>query len=277
MYETLINAEQLSESYQLSDWVILDCRYDLADKTAGREAYLKGHIPGACYVDLHEQLAGTVGPGSGRHPLPTPEQLVEVFSSLGISQDSQVVAYDAASGAFAARAWWLLRFMGHSRVAVLDGGWPAWLAAGLGSENGDVRAPRADFSGEARVDRIVEMEDVLSSEKLVDSREGPRYRGEVEPIDPVAGHIPGALNRSWKDNLDASGTFLDSSELHRQFTDLYADTAAEEVVFYCGSGVTACHNLLALAHAGLPEARLYPGSWSQWCSSKDRPIATGSE
>jgi thiosulfate/3-mercaptopyruvate sulfurtransferase len=276
MYSTIINVEQLS-SHSGQDWVVVDCRYDLADADSGYQGYLEAHIEGALYADIHRDLSGEPVTDHGRHPLPSADELRKLFSSLGINKEKQVVAYDASSGAFAARLWWLLRYMGHDAVAVLDGGWQAWQTAGLKTEAGEPNNQSLDFSGEPRAEWLVTMDKVLDAPLLIDSREAQRYRGEIEPIDPVAGHIPGALNHCWKENLDESGRFYASEHLRQQFSQIYTDTDGEQVVFYCGSGVTACANLLAVAHAGLPPAKLYAGSWSDWCSRADNPIATGSE
>ncbi|NKB37376.1 MAG: sulfurtransferase [Gammaproteobacteria bacterium] len=275
MYNTLISETQLFENLENPDWIVIDCRYDLANVTAGHHSYLESHIPGSIYADLHKHLAGETTSDSGRHPLPDEARLIEVFSSFGIDADKQVVAYDGASRAFAARLWWLLRYMGHTRVAVLDGGWQAWLAQNRPSQAGDTETSPAKFSGRARSDRVIMLDQVAQSELLVDSREAARYRGEVEPVDPVAGHIPGARNYCFQNNLTADSRFLTAHELKKQFKQLFSGTEPEKVVFYCGSGVTACHNLLAMAHAGLPEAILYAGSWSEWCRSGERPVATG--
>ena len=277
MYDTLISVEHLLENLGNTDWVVIDCRYDLGDAVAGHQSYLEGHISGAIYADLHKHLAGEVSADSGRHPLPDEASLTEVFSSFGIDADKQVVAYDGASGAFAARLWWLLRYMGHSRVAVLDGGWQAWMTKTRPCEAGVSRPSPAEFKGRAQPDKLVMLDQVLQSELLVDSRESARYRGEFEPIDPVAGHIPGARNHFFQNNLTVDSRFLPAKVLKAQFREVFSGTEPENVVFYCGSGVTACHNLLAMAHAGLPDAKLYAGSWSEWCRSGERPVARGSD
>ncbi len=276
MYETIISVENLICNHKSKNWVVVDCRYDLGDPGYGHRTYLESHITGAVFADLHDHLSGEPATDHGRHPLPTADKLRRIFASLGIERGIQVVAYDALSGAFAARLWWLLRYMGHKEVAVLDGGWQAWLRAEQALESGENLATAARFEGEPRSDRLVMLEEVASSPLLIDSREPARYRGEVEPIDPVAGHIPGAVNRCWKENLAENGCFLGSGQLKQQFSLIYTNTAAEDAVFYCGSGVTACHNLLAVSHAGLADARLYAGSWSEWCSSAARPVETGS-
>jgi len=277
MYKTIISVDDLRCYEDRENLRVVDCRYDLGDISAGYRAYLGSHIEGAVYADILDDLSGEAVTDHGRHPLPTADKLRKVFSSLGIDKDKQVVVYDDSSSAFAARLWWLLRYMGHDEVAVLDGGWQAWRSADLAVDTGEGKSTFASFKGEPRSKWLVTIDNVTVSPLLVDSRDAARYRGEAESIDPVAGHIPGAVNHCWKDNLSEDGLFLDSRQLRRQISQIYAETPAEQVVFYCGSGVTACHNLLAVAHAGLPAARLYAGSWSEWCRETGRPIATGSE
>jgi thiosulfate/3-mercaptopyruvate sulfurtransferase len=277
MSSPLIDPKGLSARLGDAAWLVVDCRYDLRDVEAGRRAYLEAHIPGALFADIKRDLSGPPLTDRGRHPLPTPEALAKLFGRIGIGAGTTVVAYDDAGGGFAARLWWLLRYLGHDAVLVLDGGWQAWLAAGLPSRGGEeVRSP-AVFRGSPRRDWLVRLEDVPSARLLVDSREPPRYRGEVEPLDPVAGHIPGAVNRYWKDNLDGEGRFRLPRELSAEFDRLAGGVPPGEIVFYCGSGVTSCHNLLAMAQAGLPPGRLYAGSWSEWCSDPGRPVARGEE
>lgn len=276
MYGTLIDTDTLRARLDDPDWMIVDCRFDLKDPHAGRRAWLEGHVPGAAYADLERDLS-VPRPGAGRHPLPDAARLEAVFSRLGIEAGRQVVAYDAEDGGFAARLWWLLRYAGHDAVAVLDGGWRAWREAGLAQRAGEERPPPARFRAALRPERIVGAAQVPSVPRLVDARDPARYRGELEPLDPVAGHIPGAVSHCFRRNLDARGRFLPPARLRAQLEAVLAGCPAQEAVFYCGSGVTACHNLLALAHAGLPEGRLYPGSWSEWCSDPARPVATGDE
>ena len=278
MYNTLIESDTLNRHLAYPDWLVMDCQYDLMDKGAGYRSYLAGHIPGAVYADLHRDLSSPHPvTDRGRHPLPSGEQLAQTFSTLGISNHKQVVAYDNSGGAFAARLWWLLNYAGHERVALLDGGLKAWREAGHEVDTAVPEVTAGDFKVSLNHERLVRVHEVEGVARLVDSREAPRYAGEVEPIDPVAGHIPGALNRQWKDNLDAQGRFLPPERLRQIFGDLYAGVQAEEVTFYCGSGVTACHNLLSAVHAGYPLPRLYAGSWSEWCSDPTRPVAVGHE
>ncbi|HEY5645696.1 MAG TPA: sulfurtransferase [Pseudomonadales bacterium] len=248
----------------------LDCRASLADPAEGRRAYLGGHIATAGYLSLDDDLAAPPGAG-GRHPLPDPAALAARLRELGISDDDQVVVYDDAGGAFAARAWWCLRWLGHEAVALLDGGlgaWPAPLTT-------DLPRPRpGNFSIRRPLTRIIDVAALAASIDaltLVDARAEPRFRGEQEPIDPIAGHIPGAVCRPFQGNLDADGRFRSPEALAQRFP------RADEVVCYCGSGVTAAHNVLAMRHAGLPEPLLYPGSWSEWIRDETRPRATGPE
>lgn len=275
MYCTLIDSTTLAQHLDDPHWAIVDCRYDLMDPGAGRSLYRAAHVPGAVYAHLDKDLSGPPIVNGGRHPLPTAARLRAVFGHWGIESDTQVVVYDAAGGSFCARAWWLLRYMGHNAVALLDGGWPHWQACGLPVSSGLEQRPPVSFHGEPRDDRWVRAEQVPAARCLIDSRDPARYRGEHEPIDQAAGHIPGALNRYWKDNLGVDGRFLAPAALLEALLGHLRTVPADETVFYCGSGVTACHNLLAAVHAGLPEPLLYAGSWSEWCSDPARPVETG--
>ena len=278
MYNTLIQAHTLESHLSGPDWVIVDCQYDLADKNAGYQSYLAGHIPGAVYAGLHKDLSGGKPvTDCGRHPVPSTQELEEKLSALGIGNRSQVVAYDRSGGAFAARLWWLLRHAGHDRAAVLDGGLDAWLQAGCELDRKQPQPVAGNFKAEINSGRLVRMHEVATIPRLVDSREPKRYSGETEPLDRVGGHIPGARNRYWKDNLDEQGKILPPGRLRAALGDVYGDAQPEDVTFYCGSGVTACHNLLAAVHAGYPLPRLYAGSWSEWCSDPARPVAVGAE
>jgi thiosulfate/3-mercaptopyruvate sulfurtransferase len=277
-FTTLIDVAALRG---LSAAVLLDCRFDLAAPAAGRQAYLQAHIPGARYADLNEDLAGRVSAGSGRHPLPSPAALARRLAAFGIGKGVQVVAYDQANGAFAARAWWLLRWLGHPQVAVLDGGFCAWTAAGGGCESGEpeVQAAAVPLPHEG-TEPVVSSDEVLrglddTSRLLVDARAAERYAGTVEPLDPIAGHVPGAVNHPFADNLRPDGRFLAPAELRRRWRERLAGTAPADTILMCGSGVTACHNLLALEVAGLPGARLYAGSWSEWIRDSRRPVKRG--
>lgn len=277
MYKTIIGVDSLRENLEHPGWVIVDCRYNLSDKNAGKNLYLKAHIPGAVYADLHDDLSGPPITDHGRHPLPSVKHLVKLFERLGISNQSQVITYDDAGGSIAARLWWLLRYLGHEAVAVVDGGWTSWIQAGLQTSSGTQTNPPGKFHGTTRAGWVVTASCVPAAHLLVDSREPARYRGEIEPIDPVAGHIPGAINYYWKNNLEENGLFKNDEKLRNQFLEFMDGTDPADTVFYCGSGVTACHNLLAAACAGLAPPALYAGSWSDWCTGTDRPVATGDQ
>lgn len=269
-FTTLITASELAGQ---RDPCILDCRFDLAEPAAGRSRYRAGHIPGAHYLDLDHDLSAPVVPGrSGRHPLPDRNAFGTLIGRLGIAPKRQVVVYDDAGGAIAGRAWWLLRWLGHARVALLDGGMDAWLGEGRPLEAGAARQPDGSPYPERRpLTRTIGPEELPSAELLLlDARTRTRFRGETEPIDPVAGHIPGARSAPFEDNL-ADGRFRTPRELQMRF----AAFGDGPFACYCGSGVTAAHNVLAMVHAGLPEPALYPGSWSEWIADPERPIAIG--
>jgi thiosulfate/3-mercaptopyruvate sulfurtransferase len=283
MLNTLIDAATLARHLDDPRWVVLDCRHDLLDPQLGRDAFAAGHLPGAQFASIDDDLSGPKAPADGvfrgRHPLPDKAALVAALRRLGVNDDSQVVAYDAQGGMYAARLWWLLRWIGHEAVAVLDGGLPAWQAAGNPVDKDEKPRAAGTITERATLTRTVSVDDVvanLSTQALtvVDARANDRFRGENETIDPVGGHIPGAKNRFFKDNLGADGRFKPADQLKQELAPLFASPAA--AIMQCGSGVTACHNLLALEVAGLPDAALYPGSWSEWCASPARPVATGS-
>jgi thiosulfate/3-mercaptopyruvate sulfurtransferase len=275
---TLINVTQLSSLLEEATSIVFDCRFALADPAAGRKAYEQAHIPGAYFVDVNRDLSMPHLPGmTGRHPLPKKADWIAQVQSLGIHPDVQVVLYDDNGGASAARMWWMLQWIGHKNVAVLDGGWQAWTAAGMPVTD-VVPAPRARASFDyntlrSRMSLITASQIDGRSQLLLDARDPPRFRGEVEPIDPVAGHIPGARCSPFSANLNANGTFRSVAELREKFTG--ADRFDMPVVCYCGSGITACHNILALAVAGMPMPALYAGSWSEWITNPARPIAKG--
>jgi thiosulfate/3-mercaptopyruvate sulfurtransferase len=280
-YTTTVSVELLSHALDDPDWAILDCRFSLADTAAGRLSYRAAHIPGAVYVHLDEDLCATVAAGkTGRHPLPPVDQLVENFSRWGIERGVQVVVYDdypGGSGAMAARCWWSLRYLGHSAVAVLDGGWQQWRAAGLSVKSGTEQRSRRQFVADMQRGLLAGVEEVQTARldpawRLLDSRSAERYRGENETIDAVPGHIPGAIPAPFTENLGKDGLFFPSPVLRRRFGKLLGDVPAERAIFYCGSGVTAAHNLVAMAQAGLGIPRLYVGSWSEWITDPDRPI-----
>lgn len=280
MYTTLIETAELAAALADPRCAILDCRFDLAQPEWGAREYALGHIPHAQYADLDRDLAGAVHAGTGRHPLPDLPEWVRTLSRWGIDDGVQVVAYDQGNGAYAARLWGLLRWVGHSEVAVLNGGYAAWIAAGLPISTAlDVR-PTAHFTPRASVLGTLDAEEIehsLAQEEilLVDARGADRFAGENEKIDPVAGHIPGALNAPFAANLDRQGRFLPAAALRSRWQQVLGTRAASELVSMCGSGVTACHNLLALEIAGLPGARLYPGSWSEWIRDPRHPVARG--
>lgn len=280
MFKTLISASQLAAHIDDPKWVVVDCRHDLVNLAAGREGYAAGHLPNAVFADIETVLSGAKrGPDGvflGRHPLPEKDALAQALREFGIGDDTQVVAYDAHGGMFAARLWWLLRWLGHEAVAVLDGGMAAWQALGqpLSTETptkpGGSLTVRAPFVPTVTVREV--MDNLESGERIViDARAADRFRGENETIDPVGGHIPGAKNRFFKDNLQADGRFKDADQLRAEFGALVDDP--ERAIMQCGSGVTACHNLLALEVAGMPGASLYPGSWSEWVGDPARPVA----
>ena len=283
MYTTLISAADLAAHIDNPDWVIVDCRHDLVNLAFGREAYGAGHLPHAVFADMELHLSGAKrgedGLFRGRHPLPEKEALVATLRAWGVNDSTQVVAYDAHGGMYAARLWWLLRWIGHEAAAVLDGGLPAWQAAGqpLVTDAPLAKAPgtitvHAPFVPTVTVAEVLENIET-AKRTVVDARAADRFRGENETIDPVGGHIPGAKNRFFKDNLHNDGRFKAPEMLREEFESVIGDPA--EAIMQCGSGVTACHNLLALEVAGMPGAALYPGSWSEWSSDPTRPVAKG--
>ena len=274
MFTTLIDYDALYENHNNSDWLVFDTRYDLMNKSAGREAYLQGHIPGAIYVDLHDDLSRPPATNKGRHPLPTSDAMNKLFSELGVGPDIQVIVYDDMFGSFAARLWWMLRHMQHEKVAVLDGGWQFWVNAGGPVDLTNELRSDSKFENSTSEQDVIDIEQVQDFNCIVDSRDPARYRGESEPIDKAAGHIPGAINRFWKENLSENGQFKKKQSLKQEFQELLADVSPKDSVFYCGSGVTACHNLLAAAHAGLDLPKLYAGSWSEWSATPGKPVAT---
>jgi thiosulfate/3-mercaptopyruvate sulfurtransferase len=281
-FSTLIEATSLRDLVGKPGVAVIDCRFDLANPDAGRSAYLAGHIPGAHYADLNRDLSAPITASSGRHPLPSPQDLVATLQRLEIGPDSQVIAYDDSAGAFAARAWWLLRWMGHRAVAVLDGGIKAWLAAGGSLETGpgQVAAAAARFAPRVEEGAVLDAADVearLADPEfmLIDARAGERFAGTVEPIDAIAGHVAGAVNQPYSANLGSDGRFLPPAQLRRLWQQRLAGRQPHHVAAMCGSGVTACHNLLSLEIAGLSGAKLYAGSWSEWIRDPKRPIARG--
>ena len=279
----LIEAEALATQLGEPGQVIIDCRYNLLEPGAGRQAWANGHIPGALYADLAHDLAGPKFSGSGRHPLPDPTAFAARVAGWGIGPGVLVVGYDDAGGQMAARLWWLLRSLGHREVALLDGGYPAWLAAGLpiSTSPPQPRLPMAPYPA-AQAMPVVETPALVASLnsrrwQLLDARARARFRGEQEPIDRVAGHVPGARNAPFTETLDQAGRFRSVAELAAYFTPLLRGKPIEAVAAMCGSGITGCHTLFALERAGLPGAALYAGSWSEWIQSPDRPVAVGDE
>ena len=280
MHTTLVPAYSLTARLGDDAWVVCDCRHDLADTDAGHRAYAESHIPGARFVHLDQDLSAPMTGRNGRHPLPDPERFAGRLGELGIGNGSQVVAYDASGGFCAARLWWMLRWLGHEAVAVLDGGWDAWRKAGSPvTEAVPDMKPARFVRGSSLVHAVTAGEIARDlgtwQRRLLDARSPDRYRGENETLDPVAGHIPGAVNRFFKLNLDEAGGFKPPAALRQDFEAMLGAVAPSEVVHYCGSGVTACHNLLAMEIAGLTGSCLYPGSWSEWCADPSRPVAKG--
>lgn len=278
----LISPQALNERQSQPGLVILDCRFALEDPDYGLRSYAEGYIEGAQFADLERDLSGPVTKGvTGRHPLPDPDELIERLRGWGINNDSDVVLYDDGPGAFAARAWWLLAWLGkRDGVFVLDGGLKAWHAAGFPLNLDSVKVPRGHFDGAPDNQLLIKAQALQKrlndpALTLIDARALPRFRGEVEPIDPVAGHIPGAQCAAFGENLDSSGRFLPVEQLKQRFAEKLGDRSPDELVAYCGSGVTACHNLFALALAGYPLGKLYAGSWSEWINDPQRGVATG--
>ena len=281
-YRTLISAADLAQHIEDDNWIVLDCRHDLANPSAGRAAFDAGHIPLAQFahldLDLSVQRPGPNGEFRGRHPLPDRDAFVEKLRAWGVEQDAQVIAYDAHGGMYAARLWWMLRWVGHAAVAVLDGGLPAWTGLGLPLSTEQAPKRQGNIGVRPALVPVASAADLLANLKtqqrtVIDARAPDRFRGENETLDPVGGHIPGAKNRFFKDNLLPDGRFKPARQLQADLGAMIGvpDTA----IMQCGSGVTACHNLLALEVAGLSGAALYPGSWSEWCADPSRPVATG--
>jgi thiosulfate/3-mercaptopyruvate sulfurtransferase len=277
----IISAGDLARHLDDSAWLVVDCRFSLADPSAGRARYQHNHIPGAIYAHLNDDLSGPIIPGvTGRHPLPDPETAAQAFGRLGIHNGLNVVAYDDMGGALgAARLWWMLRWLGHDGVAVLDGGWQAWLAGNYPTRAGIETRPAATFVAHPRPNRVASAGEIDAmrmdpSCRVLDARAAPRFHGREETIDPVAGHIPGAISAPYADNLNAQGMFRSPAELRARYQTLLGDTPPEKTAVYCGSGVSAAQTILAMQVAGLGEPRLYAGSWSEWITDPARPIAT---
>lgn len=277
-WATLISADELAQV--IDRCIVVDCRYDLANPKAGATGYAQGHIPGAQFIDMDTQLSGERTGGNGRHPMPPAESVRGLLESIGLQDDTQLVVYDVG-GTASGRLWWMARWIGHERVAVLDGGLKAWQRSGFplstdpavarGSGRLSQRTPRAALVG---VDEVAQAS-ATRARPVIDARAADRFRGENETIDPVAGHIPGSLNRPWSANLREDGRYKPAPVLRSEFDALLAGRSPSQVINSCGSGVSACNNLLAMAHAGLDGAALYGGSWSEWCSDPARPVASG--
>jgi thiosulfate/3-mercaptopyruvate sulfurtransferase len=278
--KTVISCRELQEVLHHPDLVIVDCRFDLAVPDWGYEEYQALHIPGAVYADLDSDLSGPKTPLTGRHPLPQTDDFCRNMSRLGIDSAKRVVVYDATSGSYAARLWFLLQLFGHSDVSLLDGGFIQWHQEGYPIESGVVTNSPVEFIGTPDMGMLVsttEIEKLYQNPEwlVIDARAEERYRGELEPIDPVAGRIPGAVNRFHGLNIDSDGLFHSRDRLHAEFTNLLAGHSPEKTAVYCGSGVTSCHHLVAMAYAGLPLPKLYLGSWSEWIRDTSHPIAKG--
>ena len=281
MYLTIISTQELAKHIGDPDWVVVDCRFQPADTEAGRIDYGKSHIPGAVYAHLDENLAAPIEPGvTGRHPLPSPEKMAETLSGWGIGPKTQVVTYDDAGGAMAAsRLWWMLKWMGHDAVAVLDGGWSKWVKEGREVESDEAVNPPGTFVPHPRHELQVSTEDVEEmlrdeSALVIDARSRERYLGDVEPWDPIAGHIPGTISAPFAELLTPESTLLSVDEIRSYFNSLLGDVSPEKVVYYCGSGVTSIVSILAMAYAGIGMPKLYVGSWSQWITDPARGVAT---
>jgi thiosulfate/3-mercaptopyruvate sulfurtransferase len=279
-FTTLISTDVLAAHLSDSAFVIVDCRYKLDDEAWGERTYVSRHIPGAVYAHLGHDLAGPRTGTNGRHPLPDPRTFAQTLGRLGLTSGMQVVAYDQDSGMYASRLWWMVRWLGHDAAAVLDGGFAKWTAEGRPTVSGEERREPRTFVAAPRANMVVDVSRVSLSlttgeTTLVDARAPERYRGETEPIDKKPGHIPGAANHFFQWNLDEHGLFRAPADLRERIERSIGDVPADRLVCYCGSGVTACHNLLALEHAGLTGAKLYPGSWSEWSADPARPVETG--
>ncbi|MEI7613144.1 MAG: sulfurtransferase [Betaproteobacteria bacterium] len=277
-YSTLVSCAVLAEHLNDPAWRVFDCRHQLANVQYGESAYAEGHLPGAFFMHMDRDLSGPLTGSNGRHPLPDPQVFAAKLGAAGVSRQTQVVVYDDVGGMIAGRLWWMLRWLGHENVALLDGGLPQWVKEGRALTSEVPKFSPAVFAAEVHSDWTVTSADLLTNIQsnqfcVIDARAPDRFRGENETIDPVGGHIPGARNRFCKDNLNADGLFRPAAELRREFLGLLAGVSPEMAVMQCGSGVTACHNQLAMEIAGLHGAKIYPGSWSEWSSDPSRPVA----
>ena len=280
-YRSLIDTATLAKNLDDSDWRIFDVRHDLMNPDIGRQQYAEGHLPGASFVNLDVQLSGEKTGTNGRHPLPDVEDFMATLGEWGIRPGQQIVAYDASGGTYAARLWWMLRWMGHYSVAVLDGGYPKWEKEGRPVTAEVPHYAPSAYRGAPRtmhVDAAFVASNLGKSEvTVIDARAAGRFAGVGEVIDPVGGHIPGALNRPFGENLAKDGSFKPPEGLAKEYAQLLGNRSAKQIIHQCGSGVSACHNILAMEIAGLAGSRLYPGSWSEWCADPARPVATGSD
>ena len=281
MYTTLIKTDELNSHLGDSNWLIFDCRFDLSDETKGKVSYAESHIPGAVYAHLDDNLSSPITADSGRHPMPDIDVLVGWLAACGVTEHTQVIVYDDSYGAMSSRLWWLLKCLGHEAVAILDGGWQAWVNRGFMVESKLPVLQTANFHAVLNKQCVVSTEQVLNNLKthefqLIDVRASERFIGKLEPIDPVAGHIPGAINMPLTDNLDENGFFKTASQLTDLYATVYEQRATDEQVYMCGSGVTACHSVFALAVAGFSLPKVYAGSWSEWIRDPERPIVSDS-
>jgi thiosulfate/3-mercaptopyruvate sulfurtransferase len=281
MHTTLISTDTLAAHLDNVSWLIADCRYNLKDEQWGRAQYLAAHIPGAVFINVAHDLSGPRTGTNGRHPLPSPDAMAATFSHVGIGDKTQVIAYDQDAGPYASRLWWMLRYVGHDAVAVLDGGFANWLREGRPVRGGEEARPPATFTPRLRKEMRLTVDETLAhlgdpSVLLIDARSPERFQGQPDPLDNVSGHIPGARNRFYRHNIAEDGKMRPAGELKADFERVLGDRSADEAVMYCGSGVTACHNLLAMEHAGLRGAKLFAGSWSEWEADPTRPVERSS-
>ena len=279
-HTTLVSAEQLAQHLDDPNWIVFDCRFTLTDPDAGLRAYRHGHIPGARYAHLDNDLSSPVTPTSGRHPLPDPQLLAEKLGQWGVDASKQVVVYDDSFGSMAVRMWWLLRWLGHDAVALLDGGLPGWMRQKLPANTDLPQIIPTQFIPHLQNNLWVDAAEIERARQnenrlVLDARPEDRFSGEREPLDKIAGHIPGSINWTFEENIDFDGTYLPAEELRDAYLNLLDGVAPEQAIHTCGSGVTACHNILAMEIAGLPGSKLYPGSWSEWITDPARPVATG--
>ncbi len=278
-YTTIISSQDLAKNLENPNWVVFDCRSSLSDHNAGQNAYLEGHIPNAQYCHLEDDFSSAITETSGRHPLPDMDQLTRKVGNWGVENNTQIIVYDDANGAYAVRMWWQLQALGHEKVAVLDGGINQWIKEKRQTSSELPVVSTKTFTANFDQQSTLTTEQIQQNLKdktftLLDARTPERFRGEAEPIDIMAGRIPNAVNRAFQLNLDENGLFLSAEELKQQFTPILAE-ANNDIVHMCGSGVTACHNILAMEIAGFTETRLYIGSWSEWISDDKRPRITG--